>query len=876
MSAPRATIRLQLHAGFTFADAATLLPYIAALGVSHVYASPIMTARPGSMHGYDTIDPTRVNPELGAEDGLRQLVGELRRHGMGLIVDIVPNHMAAGSDNAWWTDVLARGRDSRYAKYFDIDWSPDDPHLRGKVLIPILGRPYGEVLAAGEIALRSDNAGNAFIQYFDHRFPVAAGSSVLGEQTSCAAFDPASAAGHERLHLLLDAQHYRLEWWRTANDEINWRRFFDINELVAVRVEDDEVFEAVHGTLFRLYAEGLIDGVRVDHIDGLAQPQEYCTKLRARLRALERERPGDCPAGPAYFIVEKILAHDETLPPSWETDGTTGYDFMDEVSALQHDGRGERSLTDLWERVSGRYGDFDREEELARREILRRSFSAQLSRIVRSFYQIAQGAPATRDIARPAIWRVLGEILVHFRVYRIYSSVECAAPADLEFLSQAVAQAKTTCFPGDTWLVEILSRWLMGTRIRARADAQQTTALARFQQLSASLCAKAIEDTAFYRYGRLLSRNDVGFAASRFSSTPSEFHRRMQARAADLPHSMLATATHDHKRGEDVRARLAVLSELAGEWARAAERWIGLCFQHCAAAGVAPMRAGDIAILLQMIVGGWPPGLEPADRDRLAAYAKRIAAWQQKALREAKLFSDWSAPNESYERAANELVAWLMAGPTELLTEIADFARRIAPAGAANALAQTLLKLTAPGVPDIYQGTEYWDFSLVDTDNRSPVDFAARKHSLVAISPSQSVADYAAIWADGRIKQAMIARVLAVRKKMPRLFAESSYVPLEAAGPFAEHIVAFARILGDTIAVTAVGRWCSGLLRDDGSLAIAEPRWRETRILLPRELVGAKLCSVLTGEAVVLTGQALAAGDILARLPVALLTNQSR
>jgi (1->4)-alpha-D-glucan 1-alpha-D-glucosylmutase len=424
---------------------------------------------------------------------------------------------------------------------------------------------------------------------------------------------------------LLEAQHYRLSWWRTANDEINWRRFFDINELVAVRIEDDEVFEAVHSTLFRLYAEGLIDGVRVDHIDGLAQPRKYCTKLRARLRALEGARPGDCPAGRAYFIVEKILAHDETLPPSWETDGSTGYDFMDEVSALQHDGRAERPLADLWERKSGRFRDFDREEELARREILQRSFSAQLSRVVRSLYQIAQGDPATRGIARPAIWQVLTEILVHFPVYRIYASVERAAPSDLEFLSQAVARAKTTCLPSDSWLVEILGRWLMGARIRPGADPQQTIALSRFQQLSASLCAKAVEDTACYRYGRLLSRNDVGFAAARFSSTPSEFHRRMQARAADLPHAMLATATHDHKRGEDVRARLAVLSEFAGEWTGAVERWIALCSQHCAAAGAAPVpRAGDIAILLQMIVGAWPPGLQSADRDRLAAYAKLL------------------------------------------------------------------------------------------------------------------------------------------------------------------------------------------------------------------------------------------------------------
>jgi (1->4)-alpha-D-glucan 1-alpha-D-glucosylmutase len=395
----------------------------------------------------------------------------------------------------------------------------------------------------------------------------------------------------------------------------------------------------------------------------------------------------------------------------------------------------------------------------------------------------------------------------------------------------------------------------MGARIRPGADSQQTVALARFQQLSASLCAKAVEDTAFYRYGRLVSRNDVGFAAARFSSSPSEFHRRMQARVVDFPHAMLATASHDHKRGEDVRARLAVLSESAREWTGAVERWIALCSQHCAAAGAAPApSAGDIAILLQMIVGAWPPGLQPTDRARLEAYAKRIAAWQQKALREAKLFSDWSAPNESYERAAKELVAWLMAGPSELLAQIADFAQRIAAAGAANGLAQTLLKLTAPGVPDIYQGAEYWDRSLVDPDNRSPVDFAARKHSLEAISPSQSVAEYAANWADGRIKQAMIARVLAVRKKTPSLFTDGNYVPLEAVGPFAEHIVAFARILGNLIGVTAVCRLCGGLLRDDGSVTIPQARWKETRILLLRELVGAKLWCALTGEEVVLTG----------------------
>jgi malto-oligosyltrehalose synthase len=796
---------------------------------------------------------------------------------MGLIVDIVPNHMAVDGGNFWWMDVLARGRDSRYARYFDIDWEPDDPRLRGKVLLPILGRPYGEALAAGEIALCGDNAGNAFIQYFGHKFPLAAGTRALREHPSPAAFDPASPGGRERLHQLLEEQHYRLAWWRSANDEINWRRFFDINELVAIRVEDDEVFEAVHATMFRLYAEGLIDGVRVDHIDGLALPQEYCTKLRARLRALERERPNGCPGGEAYFIVEKILAHDERLPQRWETGGSTGYDFMDEVSALQHDPAGAQALTELWERVSGRFGDFGLEEELARREILQRSFAAQLDGVARAFYQIAQGGLATRDIARPAVHRVLTEILVHFPVYRIYAGVAHASPPDLAFLSQAVARAKATCLASDRWLIEVVGGWLGGARLRSGADAQQTIALARFQQLSASLCAKAVEDTALYRYGRLLSRNDVGFDPRRFSCTSSEFHRRMQERTADFPNSMLASATHDHKRGEDVRARLAVLSEVPGDWAQAVERWIALCLAHCAAANATPApSAGDIAILLQTIVGAWPPGLRPTDRDRLTAYAERVAAWQQKALREAKLFSDWSVPDESYERAARELVAWILARPSELLTEIAAFVRRIAPAGSVNGLAQTMLKLTAPGVPDIYQGTEYWDFSLVDPDNRSPVDFATRKHSLEAVSPVASVAALAGDWTDGRIKQAVIARVLAVRKKMPRLFADGSYVPLETVGPSAAHVFVFARILGNSTAVIAMSRCCTNLLSDDGSLSVPTTCWKDTRILLPRELAGFRFSSVLTGKEITPTDGAFAVAQILSDLPVALLTDSSR
>jgi (1->4)-alpha-D-glucan 1-alpha-D-glucosylmutase len=338
MTLPRATIRLQLHRGFTFDDAAALVAYFAALGVSHLYLSPILTARAGSMHGYDVVDPTRVNPELGGEEALRRLVHELRRHGLGVIADIVPNHMAIGSSNPWWMDVLAHGQESRFAKYFDIDWMPEDPNLRGKVALPILGRPYGQALAAGEISLHKDKDGRGFVRYFEHSFPLSAASTAAPDQMSCDDFDPASAPGRERLNRLLDAQHYRLIWWRSANDVINWRRFFDINELAAIRVEDDEAFDFVHGTILRLYAEGLIDGLRIDHVDGLSQPGAYCRKLRQRLSSLDHERQANNPKGPAYLIVEKILSRDESLPKDWQTDGTTGYDFMDEISALQHDG----------------------------------------------------------------------------------------------------------------------------------------------------------------------------------------------------------------------------------------------------------------------------------------------------------------------------------------------------------------------------------------------------------------------------------------------------------------------------------------------------------------------------------------------------------
>ena len=725
---PRATQRLQFHKDFTFAAAEALVPYFAELGVSHLYASPITTARTGSTHGYDVVDPTKVNPELGGEDGLKRLVGTLRRHGMGLIIDIVPNHMAATLENAWWADVLAHGKASRFARSFDIDWDADD-----KVFLPWLTRPVAE--AADEIA---------------------------------------------RLDLPKPGA-YRLGWWRTAGDRINWRRFFDINDLVCLRMEDDETFERVHALVFRLQAEGTIDGVRVDHIDGLADPAGHCRKLRERI-------------GDAYFVVEKILLGGETLPSGWRCDGTTGYDFMDQVSAVQHNPAAAGPLASAWAALSGRPGDFAIEEQAARREILARSFGAQLEACVAAF---ASASPVA-DVSRPALRRALVELLAHFPVYRTYATATERPAADEVFLARALGGAKRTGLASDHWVLDLLHRWF-------RDPALPGEPLRRFQQLSAPIAAKSVEDTGFYRYGRLLSRNDVGFDPHRFASTPSDFHASMKLRQAQAPHAMLATATHDHKRGEDVRARLAVLSEMPQRWSRILQDWT---------ARIAPLHADDAAMLLQTIVGAWPLDLELDDGAGRLAFARRVIGWQEKALREAKLRSDWSDPNRSYEKAARDFVMHLVVGDgqLELITDIFAFIQSIAAAGAVNGLSQLVLKLTAPGVPDLYQGTEYWDFSLVDPDNRSPIDFSARRASLGETSLATAVAS----WRDGRIKQLVAHRLLALRRARPELFATGSYEPIDNG----DHVVAFRRQHGSDGVLVAVPRLPHRSMAEPGQISL--------------------------------------------------------
>lgn len=723
---PTATYRLQFHKGFSFADALARADYFAALGISHIYASPILTARAGSMHGYDVIDHSRINPELGGEAGFRALAAGMRRHGLGLIVDIVPNHMAVGkADNFWWLDVLAKGRASPYARHFDIDW--DVPGLEGKVLAPFLDGDPDAVLAKGDLTLVHDEVGWAFA-YFDHRFP------LTPEDQAALADEPPQAVSLARRHTLLARQNFVLADWREADRCLNWRRFFDITELAALRAGEGATFEAVHQKIFALYREGLIDGVRVDHIDGLADPRAYCRMLRARLEAM---RPAP------YVVVEKILAEDEALPGDWPIDGSTGYDFMNLVSALLH-APGDAAFDALWRRHGGD-GDFEREEDRARREILAARFSGQLNLTARAFARVLAGRPEA------ALRQAIAELVVALRCYRDYTTGKSDSPAPSRHFSAAVAVACDADSQSAGTIAALAA--LFGRR---DGDPLVVDALRRFHQLSAPVAAKAVEDTAFYRYGRLLSRNDVGFNPRHLSLTVSDFHSRMERKARDWPNAMLTTATHDHKRGEDARALLAVLSEDPQAWGGLAD----------AVQAVAPaeLASSDIYQMLQSLLGAW-------EGEPTAQFADRIAAWCRKFLREGKLRSSWQAPNERYETLLIGFVRDLLLAPEKapLRQRLHAFAQGLAAPAERNSLIQIALRYTLPGMPDLYQGCEFWDASLVDPDNRRAVDFAARARALAG--PAAGF---------GGRKQRLIADLARMRAAAPDFWRTASYRPLPA------------------------------------------------------------------------------------------------
>jgi (1->4)-alpha-D-glucan 1-alpha-D-glucosylmutase len=953
----RATYRLQLGGDVDLDTAAELVDYLDALGISHLYTSPFLAARSGSPHGYDIIDHNSINPELGGRDAFERLHARLAARAMGCILDFVPNHMGIGrADNPWWLDVLEWGRSSAYADYFDIDWEPAKRELRGKVLLPFLGAPYGEELEAGALRLEADLAsGSLWVQYHEHRFPIGprhceqvlgpavarlpdgpargalaalraafhalprgevprsrrvavraqadalrrrladlvveypeAGAAVDDEIVSING-EPGQPRSFVALHRLLEAQAYRLSYWRVAADEINYRRFFDINELAGLRVERPELFDAMHRLVFRLVDEGKLDGLRIDHIDGLYDPRQYCERLASRFAGPGGERR-------AYLVVEKILAPHERLPDSWPVDGTTGYEFANQILGLFIDPAGERRMDSVYRWFTG--------EEESSAEVLRTSkayvlhhlLASELQVLANELDRIAERSWRTRDLTLNTLREALAETMSCFPVYRTYIAAGAASAEDLAHIGRAVDRARRRrAVP--TAALEFVKAVLtaeFGRRTRRRGLRRRVVDFAaKAQQLTSPVAAKGEEDTAFYRYTRFVALNEVGGDPDNFGTSMAAFHRRNEERVRVWPRSMLATSTHDTKRGEDVRARLAVLSEKSEEWRRCVARWARLNRRARTQLddGLAPTR-NDEYLLYQTLLGSWP--LELADEKAigeadLSRYRDRIAAYMIKSAREAKLRSSWAEPNERYEQALEAFVDHLLDPHRNqrFLADFLTFQRRIAVLGMINGLSQTLLRLTTPGVPDTYQGCELWDLSLVDPDNRRPVDFAHRSHLLRGLkegfadpSASSNAAGARALfeaWPDGRIKLYLIWRLLELRRARPDLFDGAAYLPLSSSGLRAEHTCVFARVPGnrDRPVVIVTPRLIARLWDAADGGAVGHRAWGDTVLICPDSFAGRRACNILTGTMIDVPkapdGAFLAAADVFEHLPVAAL-----
>jgi (1->4)-alpha-D-glucan 1-alpha-D-glucosylmutase len=841
---PLATYRLQLNRDFRFAAATALVPYLASLGVSHVYASPFLKSRPGSNHGYDIVDHGKLNPEIGTEAELDALIDTVHRHGMGMVLDIVPNHMGVlHADNAWWLDVLEKGRASPYAKFFDIDWNPAKPELRGKVLLPVLGGHYGEVLEKGELKLVKGG-----IRYFGHRFPL--------NQKSLRNLDEKKLRKDSlALHRLLEQQHYRLAYWRVASDEINYRRFFEINDLAALRVEDRTVFEATHALIAKLCRRPGIDGLRIDHPDGLADPRTYFEWLR--------DTCGECGGSP-WIVVEKIVAGHETLPSEWAVAGTTGYRFANLLTGLFIDSGAQTRFDRIYQRFTGERRSFDEIACESRMLIMNTTLAAELNMLATRITRIAAGNRFTRDYTMGGLKRALAEIAAHFPVYRSYVTARGASDTDRRYIDWAVGKAKRASRIADPSVFDFVrSVLLLETNTKKHQRHSATVEFAtRFQQFSAPVVAKGDEDTAFYRYHRLIALNEVGSDPRAFGFSLKAFHAASEDRAKNWPQTMIATSTHDTKRSEDVRSRLGVLSELASSWRLMLRRWSLMNRSGRSDAEPAPSPA-DEYLYYQSLLGIWP--VSPPNESELKGLRERLSAYMLKAVKEAKVRTSWINPDSKYEEALQRFVAQSLENPL-FLKDVNGVMPRIAHIGMLVGLSQALIKVASPGVPDYYQGTEIWDFSLVDPDNRRRVDYEMRKGFLQALSGGVNIPELLRSLADGKAKLHIIRQGLKLRKEMPELFYAPTYTPLYADAGKEENICAFTLNNGSQRIVAVAPRLFAGMVPDAHCLPLGGI-WGDSRLPMPP----GRYENVLTGENHEVAERGIPLADLLATFPTALL-----
>jgi (1->4)-alpha-D-glucan 1-alpha-D-glucosylmutase len=918
---PTATCRLQFHRDFTFEHARDLIPYFAKLGISHIYASPFFRAAPGSTHGYDVCDHNELNPEIGTRAEFEAFCCELKAHGLGLIVDFVPNHMGIEHAlNPWWRDVLENGPSSAFARFFDIDWKPIKRELENKVLLPVLAEQYGRTLESGGFRIAFAEGGFHLalaastlplsprstvsllqqaverlspvppelqsivtaIQHLPSRTEVdpervsegARERGIIRERIVrlCTEVpsvseaieavvtkwnDPSTPDHFDRLDQLINDQSYRLSSWRVAGEEINYRRFFDVNALAALRMELPEVFDASHRLLLELLNAGFVSGVRIDHIDGLAFPAGYLERLR--------EKGGN----EFYLVVEKILATDEKLPREWPVQGTTGYEFANQLAQLLVDGHGIRALAAAYERFAPSIPAFHEIAYRSKKLVMQTMMASEVNVLGNLLNRISESHRWYQDFTLNALTTAVREVIACFPVYRTY--LDPALPAedsDRRIIHRALAMARRRNQAFEWTVFEFLRDVLLPPKQNPHPvdESLRRTFVLKFQQCTGPITAKGLEDTAFYAFNRLVALNEVGGdPASEGIGIPA-FHAHNAARLSSHPHNLLATSTHDTKRSEDVRARLATISELADEWARSTRRWHAINRKHLREIdGEHAPDANEEQLLYQTLVGAWP--LEEMHRHNREEFVHRIQAYMLKAIREAKVNSSWQEQNEAWENAVHEFVAALLTPSRRNLfpKRIATFAERVARHGAVNSLAQTVLKLTCPGVPDIYQGTELWDFSLVDPDNRRPVDFAMRQQRLDAIENAKP-AELLEHWRDGRIKLWVIHRLLSLRRQHQALFAKGSYAGISVQGMFAEKLVAFERRSGNSAMLVVVPRHTAAL-----GFPPLGAVWKDTQ--LPSAPATSTVWrDVFTGRQH--EGAPLQAGDLLATLPFTVLLSE--